>query len=381
MHRPGILSLPALTAAEPQRNSLARRARSLVFAAVVASGSAMSPAAAQPADYYYGKTLKILVGLQVGGTADTFVRRFADYLKKHLAGNPTVLIENMTGAGGNLVFNYLAEKAQPDGLTIVYSPYQALGQALEDRSLRARFENLEYLGGISDTRIGYMRADAVPGGAKKPSDIVKADNLIVGAYTHTDFESTLSHLSLDVLGVKHKLVVGYRGGADIFLAMQRREVQFHSTSIGTYRTRSAAFIQSGEGIGVYYLVSTGPGGEFEKNKLITDVPAFPDLYREVYGKLPAGENWDALNWLTTQTSELAYAAFAPRGTGPAALSALRTAFDRAARDPDFIEKSVASNGIPYSPVDVARGRAIIRSLADVSPGVLKALRASMGVQN
>jgi hypothetical protein len=232
---------------------------------------------------------------------------------------------------------------------------------------------------VSDTRIGYIRSDAVPGGAKKPADIMKADNLIVGAYTHTDFESTLSHLALDVLGVKHKLVVGYRGGADIFLAMQRNEVQFHSTSIGTYRTRSLAFIKSGEGIGIYYLASTGPNGEFERNKLINDAPAFPDLYREVHGAPPAGEAWDALNWLTSQTSELAYAAFAPRGTPPAVLAVLRTAFDRAAAEPEFIEKSIATNGVPYTPVKVEHGRAIIHALAQVSPAVLKALRTSMGL--
>jgi putative tricarboxylic transport membrane protein len=276
------------------------------------------------------------------------------------------------------VFNYLAEKATPDGLTIAYSPYQALAQALDDKSLRARFENMEYLGGVSDTRIGYMRTDSVPGGAKKPADIIKAENLIVGAYTHTDFESTLSHLALEVLGVRHKLVVGYRGGSDIFLAMQRNEVQFHSTSVGTYRTRSAAFIKNGEGIGVYYLISTDADGKFEANKLINDAPAYPDLYREVHGKAPAGDNWEALNWLTSQTSELAYAAFAPRGTPAPVLAVLRGAFERAAKDPDFIEKSIATNGVPYSPVDVERGRAIIRSLAGVSPQVIKALRASMG---
>jgi len=363
------------------RNAILRNAKTLVALALIGSSCVVSPTAAQPADYYAGKTLRILVGLQVGGTADTFVRRFADALKKELPGNPAVLVENMTGAAGNLVFNYIAEKAAPDGLTIAYSPYQALAQALDDRSLRARFENLEYLGGISDTRVGYMRADAVPGGAKKPADIVKADNLIVGAYTHTDFESTLSHLALDVLGVKHKLVVGYRGGSDIFLAMQRKEVQFHSTSIGTYRTRSDTFIKSGEGIGVYYLLSTGPDGKFERNKSITDVPSFPDLYQEIHGKPPSGESWEALNWLTTQTSELAYAAFAPRGTPASVLSVLRSAFERAAANPDFIEKSIAANGVPYGPVDVERGRAIISSLAHVSPTVIKGLRTSMGLSN
>jgi tripartite-type tricarboxylate transporter receptor subunit TctC len=356
-------------------------ATALVVLTAIGSAFAANAAVAQPADYYAGKTIRIMVGLQVGGTADTLVRRFADSLRKEIPGNPSVLVENMTGAAGNLVFNYLAEKATPDGLTIAYSPYQALAEALDDKSLRARFENMEYLGGVSDTRVGYMRSDAVPGGAKKPADIMKADNLIVGAYTHTDFESTLSHLALDVLGVKHKLVVGYRGGSDIFLAMQRKEVQFHSTSIGTYRTRNADFIKSGEGIGIFYLVSTGADGKFEKNKSITDVPAYPDLYREVHGKAPAGDDWEALNWLISQTSELAYAAFAPRGTPPAVLSILRGAFDRAAVDPKFVETSIAANGVPYGPVGVERGRAIIGSLARVSPSVLKALRTSMGIAN
>jgi hypothetical protein len=381
MNRRGILCALAFTAAPSQRHSSGKQVRVFALLAAITSVNNISSAAAQSGGLYADKTLKVLVGVQVGGTADTFVRKFSDYLRRHLAGNPIVLVENMTGAGSNVVFNYLGEKAAPDGLTIVYNSYQALAQALDDRSLRARFENFEYLGGFGDTRVGYMRADAVLGGARKASDIMKSDNIVVGAYNHTDFESALSHLSLEVLGVRHKLVVGYRGGADIFLAMQRGEVQFHNTSIGTYRTRSAAFIKSGEGIGVYYLASVGAGGKHESNKFVTDLPAFPELYTEVHGKSPSGDNWDALNWLTGQTSELAYAAFAPRGTPANALLALRTAFDRAANDPDFIEKSVATNGIPYSFVNVEHGRAIVRSLADVSPGVLKALRTSMGMQN
>ncbi len=337
-----------------------------------------TPAAAQSAGNYAGKTLTVLVGVQVGGTADTLVRGFAPYLKKYLPGNPNIIVQNMTGAGSNVVFNYLAERAAPDGLTIVYNSYQALSQALGDRSLRARFENLEYLGGISDTRVNYMRADAVPGGAKRPTDIMKAANLIVGAYNNADFGGTLSNLSLDVLGVKHKMVVGYRGGADIFLAMQRGELQFHNTSIGTFRTRSAAFITSGEGLGVYYHVSVGKDGTFERSKLITEMPAFPDLYREVHGQLPSGKTWDALNWLVAQTSELAYAAYAPRGSPPEMLAALRAAFEHAYADPDYIKASIATNGVPHDFVDVARGRAIIRSLAEASPDVVTTLHALMG---
>jgi hypothetical protein len=111
------------------------------------------------------------------------------------------------------------------------------------------------------------------------------------------------------------------------------------------------------------------------------MPAFPDLYRTIYGRLPSGGNWDALNWLTAQTSELAFAAFAPRGTPPEALLVLRSAFERAAQDPDFIEKTVAANGVPNTFVDVQRGNAIVRSLADVSTDVVKVLRTAMSGQN
>jgi len=321
--------------------------RPATLAALACAGFlATSGASAQQPFSFAGKTLTILVGVQVGGTADTTVRRVSNYIHNHLPGNPTVVVQNMTGAGSNLVFNYFAERATPDGLTIAYSSYQALAQALGDQSLRARFQDFDYLGGVSDTRVGYARRDTVQGGMTTPADIARAREVLVGSYSNTDFEGTLSNLSLSALGVPHRMVVGYRGGSDIFLAMQRGEVQFHNTSLATFRTRSAAFIKSGEGLGIYYLATVDPAGGFERNPYAGDIPAFPDLYRQIRGAAPSGKDWDALNWLTSQTSELAYAAFAPRGTPPAALAALRQAFTDAYADPEFIEGSIAANGLP-----------------------------------
>src|SRR4029078_8707922 len=98
---------------------------------------------------------------------------------------------------------------------------------------------------MGDTRINYVRRDAVPGGIKTPRDIMRAENLIVGANSIgiTDFSGGVASLSLSVLGVKHKMIGGYRGGADIFLAMQRGEVQFHNTSTRTFSTRERPFLQ------------------------------------------------------------------------------------------------------------------------------------------
>ena len=347
-----------------------------ISATLLALGTA--PLAAQPGDFYAGKTLRIVVGLEAGGTADTFVRTFSTYLRKHIAGNPTILVQSMPGAGGLVATNFLREKAPPDGLTILYNPWDPLAQALSDQRLRARYQDFEYLGGIGDTRVNYVRADSVPDGVKKPADIMRSEMMVVGALSVTDISGILARMSLDVLGVKNKVITGYRGGADIYLALQRGEVQLHNTSVTTFRSRSAAFVKSGQGIGINYFAAVDGQGNLERNKFITEMPAFPDLYREVHGKMPSGELWDAMNWLTNQIGEMTFAALAPRGVAPAALEALRQGFERAANDAEFVKDSLAKNGIPYSYVSVPRGGEVIRSLAEVSPGVITSLRASIG---
>jgi len=308
---------------------------------LIAALGMSAPAAAQPGDVYAGKTLRVIVGLEAGGTVDTLARAFSVHLRKHIPGNPAIIIQNMPGAGGWGATNYLYERATPDGLTILYGPWDPLGQALGDQGLRARYENFEYLG-------------------------------------NTDISGLLPHLALDVLGVKHKMIVGYRGGNDVFLAMQRGEVGFHSTSISTFRSRNLGFIRSGQGIGVAYLVPVDSNGDYEKSQYVTEMPAYPDLYKEVHGKLPSGVAWDALNWLTNQTGEMTYVGLAPRGTPAAAVAALRKGFAGASNDPAFVKETMTRNGVPFSYIGTERGQAIFRSLADVSPDVLATLRVSIG---
>jgi tripartite-type tricarboxylate transporter receptor subunit TctC len=103
---------------------------------------------AQPSEYYSGKTVRVIVGLEAGGTVDVFVRAFAAHLKKHIPGNPTIIVQNMPGAGTYAAINFLAERAAPDGLTLVFSNYNPLGQAFGEAALRTRFDRFEFLSGI-----------------------------------------------------------------------------------------------------------------------------------------------------------------------------------------------------------------------------------------
>lgn len=336
------------------------------------------PARPRAAEFYDGKTLTIIVGLNAGGTVDTFVRQLSSYLKKHTPGAPNIVVLNMPGAGGVVAGNFLAERAPKDGSTILFQIYDPLAQALGNQGLRARYEQFEVFGGISDTRVIYARTDAVAGGIKSPADIMKAQGIAVGALNNTDISGLVAKLALEVLGVKHKFITGYRGGNDIFLAIQRGEVQLHTTSIGTLRTRGAEFLSSGTGIGIAYLAATDKAGQFEASKYITGIPAFPDLYAKVHGKPPAGPSWVALNWLVQQFSDVAYVGLGPAGSPAPAVAALRRGFEGAINDPDFVAQSVKTNGLPYSFVTAERGKAVFRALADVSPEILDTVRRSIG---
>ncbi|MFN3892573.1 MAG: Bug family tripartite tricarboxylate transporter substrate binding protein [Beijerinckiaceae bacterium] len=353
-----------------------KRTRIGAIALAAMGAFAMQGASAQ--DFYAGKTLTIVVGLGAGGSADTLVRTFAPYLRQHLPGQPNVVVQNMPGAGGVLAFNYIYERAAPDGQTIVFSLWDPFAQALGNQGLRARYDQYEFLGGISDIRVNYVRADVVPGGLKKPADIAKAKDLIVGAYGTTDVAGILAHLSLKTLGVPHRIVTGYRGGSDVFLAMQRGEVNVHNTSLPTYRTRSKGFIESGSGVGLAYLTPSDARGEFKKNANITDMPAFQDLYREIHGKLPSGKDWDALNWTVQQFGEIAYVGLAPPKSPEPALAALRSGIEKAMNDPKYVEESTKRNGLPFDYVNVETGRNVFKSLSNVSPEVLDTLRGAIG---
>lgn len=345
--------------------------RQMRIPALMACALALAAAApASAANFYDGKTVTIYVGLAAGGTVDTLARQFATTWEKYVPGHPTMIVKNMTGGGGMKATNYVYEAAPKDGSVIYYGTWIPVAQALKTKGFKAQYEKFFYLGGVGDTRVVYARTDSIPGGLKKPADIMKATNVWLGGNAATGSAHLSGRIPLDVLGVKYKQIVGYRGGSDIFLAMQSGELQITATSVGTFRTRSGEFIRSGEGMGLFYLVPVEADGTFERNKFITEMPAFPDLYKEVHGKMPSGPTWDALNWFTNLIGTMEYIGLAPPGTPEQAVADLRTGFDKLSKDPAVNKLGMDRNGVPYEWVPVRTAERVIKSLAETDPKVL-----------
>lgn len=343
--------------------------------------SAVMPASAQD-DYYAGKTLNIIVGLSAGGNSDLLIRNIARYLERHIPGNPTIVVQNLPGGGGLRATNHVYELSEADGLTLYFGPFDPLAQALELEEFRGRYEDFPFVGGVADVRISQIRRDAVPGGLEKPADIVKAESpILIGDLNATSTAGILARMSLDVMGVPFNFVSGYSGGSDVYAAILRNEVQMQNVSISTWRTRSVDFVESGQGIGLWYFVPVAADGSYSANPYLDDLQPFPEVYQEVHGKMPEGPMWDALNWYTSQIGELTFVTLASPGTPEDRVEILQTAFEKAMTDPEFVEEGMRTNGVPHAYIDAATGAAIFSSLADVDQAVLDTMVAVMDAAN
>ncbi|HME59685.1 MAG TPA: hypothetical protein VKH62_00390 [Candidatus Binatia bacterium] len=91
-----------------------------IFYAIIifASLSVLTPGSADADNFYKGKTIRFIVGYAPGGGYDSYTRAVARYIGRHIPGNPSIVVENMEGAGSLLAANYMFNKAEPDGLTV-----------------------------------------------------------------------------------------------------------------------------------------------------------------------------------------------------------------------------------------------------------------------
>lgn len=175
-------------------------------------------------DFYEGKTLRIIVSGAPGGGFDTYSRTIARHIGKHIPGNPTVIVQNMTGAGTRIAAKYLHSAAKPDGLTFgIINGYLLLGKALGMKGLDFDVREYEW--------IGVPTQDHVVCAIHKNSGIGSLDEwfalkkpLTLGGLGPANSTSDVPRLLRGTLGLPVRVVEGYTGTATIRLAAERGEV-------------------------------------------------------------------------------------------------------------------------------------------------------------
>ena len=207
--------------------------RLILLAAVACLALINSARADEP--FYRGKRLTLLVNFAIGGPADVEGRLFAKYIGRHIAGNPSVVVQNMDGAGGVVGAKYLGAIAPKDGTMLGYLTGTGFMYALDPSRFNPDFESYEFVAIQGGATVTYVRTD-VPPGVKSATDIVKARGLVAGGLAADSSKDIRERLVMDMLGLKYKYVTGYRSSAPARLAFERGEINVFAESTPSYRS-------------------------------------------------------------------------------------------------------------------------------------------------
>ncbi len=182
-----------------------------------------SPAAADAvADFYSGKRVSLIIGYGPGGGYDLYARLLARFIGDHIPGKPTIVPQNMPGAGSRGAANWLYNIAPKDGAVIAtLSQTTPTDQALDQPGIQFDVRKFNWIGNLVVVN-NIMFLSAVTG--VKTIDDAKNKKLVVGATGASSPSVLYPQVSNNLLGTKFKIVSGYPGGGDINLAVERGEV-------------------------------------------------------------------------------------------------------------------------------------------------------------
>ena len=304
---------------------------SLLF--VIALGlilPATSPQKSGADDFYKGKTIRFVVGLAPGGGYDLSARTVGRHMGKHIPGNPTIVVENMTGAGSLIAANYTYNSAKPDGLFVgVWNSALVLRQALGDKAMRFDARKLGWIG--APTKGTPFCSIMAHTGLKSLKDITGANReLKMGSTgpgsTYDDMPQILNR----ALGPKFKVISGYEGTSTILVAMRRKEVDGGCWTWESART-TARLVLDGKGDEklIPFLIHRR-----EPDPEVKDLPLIPEVIK-------GDDNLSAYRtWVGTYEFQRPFSV--PPGTPKDRLQLLRKGFAATMKDPEFIAEAEKS---------------------------------------
>ena len=204
------------------RNSTGLAAR--IFLTLLLAIISMESHAQDPTSYQ-GQSIKIVVGFTSGGFYDRWSRLLARYVPKYLPGNPEMIVQNMPGAGGMVAANHMYSVAKPDGLTIGMLSYGAyLDQLVGRKEVQYDVRKFNWIGSPEKSDVlFYMRSDAPYHSLQEIRSARTPPKCGSTGTAGTDY--ILARLLEDTLGLKINTVLGYPGGSEIDLAVEKGEVQ------------------------------------------------------------------------------------------------------------------------------------------------------------
>ena len=324
--------------------SISHARRYAACAAFATTLAAIAPATAQtPADFYKGKNVTVMVGVSAGGEYDLHTRIVARHIGKHIPGNPSVVAQNMTGAAGDTMTNYLYNVAPKDGSYFgMIQNGMPISQVLGTPNIKFDVGQFQWIGSITPT-VETLALWHTAGA--KTLDEARTKEISIGTTGRGTITTTFPRLFNEFAGTKFKIISGYPGGNDINLAMQRGEVGGRNNTWSSWKVTKRDWLANKE------LLIIGYAGPQPK-----DLPGVPNLE-----DLAKNDDDRRIIQLLLSGTKLGRPLAAMPGVPADRVAALRKAFMDTMNDSQFRKETEAAN----IEVDPVPGDAMQKVVADV----------------
>jgi len=333
-----------------------RRLYLLVAALLLAAAAGGNCFAQTPEQFYKGKNFDVVIGYPPAGSNDTFARMLARHIGKHIPGNPTVIPRNVPGAGSFQAINQMYSVFPKDGSVIaIGAPTATLDEKLGTQGVRFKTAEFNWIGRIDSLVNIVFTWKTSP--VKTFDDALKTEAKLSG----TGVGSTVSiypTVTNNVLGTKFKLIMGYKGSNDAQLAVERGEVEGHSTSWTAVKVAHPTWLPEKQiNILMQFALKRHPD--------LPNVPTVVELAR-------TDEQRKILTAVMAAT-EIGTAFFTTPEVPADRVTALRRAFDATMKDPEFLAEAQKQN-LQVGPMTGEELQKLVVQVSDIPPAILEKVR-------
>jgi tripartite-type tricarboxylate transporter receptor subunit TctC len=311
-----------------------------------------SSAAAQPAT--------LVIGYPTGASYDIYARTFVRHLGKYLPGKPTVVPQNMVGAGSLRAANFLYNAAPKDGSTIgMFARGLAMQPLLDETGVQYDARRFNWIGSLTSEVSVVLSWNSKP---FKTLDDVKNREMIVAASGSGADSVIFPYILNGVLGTRFKVVTGYPGNAEMLLAVERGEADGNAaTSWGGLISFKPEWIRDKKILVIVQLAT-------RKHPDLGQVPLVMDFAKDASDR--------GVLELIFARQQMAYPVVAPPGVSAERVQALRQAFDATVTDPGYLADLHRQN-LEAEPANGAEIAALVEKVYASAPEVISRAKVAL----
>jgi tripartite-type tricarboxylate transporter receptor subunit TctC len=333
---------------------MAKIRKAVLFAILLAPAVAHAQSVEE---FYRGKTINMIIGYPVAGANDFFARTVARHIGKYIPGQPRVVPRNMPGGGSFVAANHLFNVAPRDGTVLgLLAATIPLEQALGAPNVKFKAGEFNWIGRMAPgTNVTFVWSSS----PVKTIEDAMTTQVILGSTGRSATPTVYPSVLNNVLGTKFKMVMGYEGSTAAMLAMERGEVEGHSTSWDGLRAFRGNWVRDGRiRILVQYAVRRHPD--------------LPDVRTSV--ELGRNEEETQILRVVAHATEVGKMVLSTPGVPADRVAALRRAFDAMVGDPEYIA-DMKAQGLELTPMGGQELQQFVEEIGRVPPAILDKVKA------